>query len=79
MKNTLILIILLFNLPIAFYAQEPVIKQKKFAIGLLPQYAFNNGMRMDFDFRVGKSKTHWLITSPQIYLASNDPALYSYE
>lgn len=34
---------------------------------------------MDFDFRVGKTKTHWLITSPQIYLASNDPVLYSYE
>ncbi|MBK7215040.1 MAG: DUF3575 domain-containing protein [Bacteroidales bacterium] len=79
MKNILPILFLLFILPLSIDAQEPVLKQKKFAIGILPQYAFNNGLRMDFDFRVGKTKTHWLITSPQIYLASNDPVLYSYE
>jgi hypothetical protein len=45
---------------------------------MVPQYAFVNGFRPDFDFRLGKAKNQWLIVSPQIYLSSERNGLFKY-
>ena len=48
------------------------------AIGMVPQYALINGFRIDLDQRLVKNKPQWLIISPQVYLASDEPELWDY-
>jgi len=60
-----------------FAQDEPSLIRNR-AIGMVPQYAITNGLRIDFDHRLTKSKPQWLIMSPQIYLASDEPELWDY-
>lgn len=67
--------VLLFCLPLLLAAQNVTDEeqvQATFGIGVVPQYAISNGMRMDLDFRIN-DKNHWLVIAPQFYLR-NDPS-----
>jgi len=63
----------------AGFAQENPIKPKNHCIGIVPQYAFINGFRTDFDFRLKKNGASWLVAAPQIYLSPRNPNLYDYD
>lgn len=72
MKATYLFCLLI--LPTLLFAQdEPAEKSKSFNIGIVPQYAFINGTRLDFDFRLN-NKGHWLVVAPQFYI-NNDGSL----
>ena len=68
------LITVLFLLPILASAQhncEDFNEQKSFGLGVVPQYAISNGMRIDLDFRLN-NKNQWLVVSPLVFL-NNKP------
>jgi hypothetical protein len=58
--------------------QEIAFKEKTFGIGMVPQYAFSNGTRIDFDVRLSE-KGHWLIVAPQLYISSGASGLWDYD
>jgi len=58
--------------------ENPVSKEKTFAIGLVPQYAITNGTRIDFDIRL-PGKNQWLVVAPQFYLVTNNSNLWNFE
>jgi hypothetical protein len=73
-------IIILFFIFLAFglSGQEIAFKEKTFGIGMVPQYAFSNGTRIDFDVRLSE-KGHWLIVAPQLYISSGASGLWDYD
>ncbi len=67
---------ILFLLPILVSAQhnsEEISEQISFGLGVVPQYAILNGMRIDLDFRLNNNN-HWLVVSPLVFI-SNKPNL----
>ena len=71
--------LLVFILSFSLSAQEFKPLEKNRAIGLVPQYAFLNGLRMDLDFRLRKDSPQWLVVAPQVYMSSEDPALWDFD
>ncbi len=51
-------------------------ENKTFGLGLVPQYAITNGLRVDLDFKLN-DKNHWLVAAPQFYFRQN-PDLWDY-
>ena len=77
MKNwwTVILIVV----PFWLRGQEfSVTEATRFSIGVVPQYAITNGIRMDLDFRLSE-KGQWLVAGPQVYLNSGTSNIWEYE
>ncbi len=69
MKKLYAIFILAISVASQTYSQDP--KQKKYAVSVLPQYAFIGGARIDGDFRI-KETNHYLIVSPKGYSNRND-------
>ncbi|NVO19226.1 MAG: hypothetical protein HXX13_05965 [Bacteroidetes bacterium] len=61
------------------FSQDIPVKQKNHGIGIVPQYAFMNGLRTDLDFRLKKGKPNWLVISPEIFLSPANPTVYNYD
>ena len=49
--------------------------RNSFGLGIVPQYAAVNGMRMDFDIRLS-DRNHWLVLAPQMYLVNENANRY---
>jgi hypothetical protein len=79
MKSTFLVILFSISFISFSFGQDEPIKVKRHAIGLVPQYAFVNGFRPDFDFTMGHNYSSWLIVSPQFYLAPDNPNLFDYK
>ncbi len=47
------------------------------AIAIVPQYAFSNGIRVDYEKRL-KNSDHWLVFAPQFYLDAVNTRYYYY-
>jgi hypothetical protein len=77
-KNSLILIVFCI-VPGLLSAQESMKPNRKHGIGMVPQYAFINGFRLDFDIRTSKAKPQWLIVAPQVFMSSENPVLWNYD
>lgn len=60
------------------FAQTELDKPNNFAITLHPFYAAVNGMRLDFDYRMGNSNS-FIVLAPQLYLKSGSEDEYDYE
>jgi hypothetical protein len=76
----MIRLIILFFLFLAFglSGQDIAIKEKTFGVGMVPQYAFSNGARIDFDIRLSE-KGHWLVLAPQLYISNGNSGLWDYD
>lgn len=64
--------------PVMLSAQSSDNKENNrnsFGLGIVPQYAAVNGMRMDFDIRLNDSN-HWLVLAPQMYLVNENANRY---
>jgi len=77
-RNCFILLLLLL-MPGLLPAQSAMPPSRKHGIGMVPQYAFVNGFRLDLDFRTSRNKPQWLIVAPQVFMSSEDPALWDYD
>jgi len=72
-------IVILIAVPFCLTGQEYNMPEAKgFSIGVVPQYAITNGIRMDFDFRLSK-KGQWLVAGPQLYLSSGNSNIWNYD
>ena len=73
------ILFLLILAPVCLFGQDEAVEQvKKFGVGIVPQYAISNGIRVDLDFRL-KKKGQWLIVSPQVYLNTGNSNVWNYK
>lgn len=79
MRSLFLLILLTGIIPCTLLAQHSSTKPMNHSIGILPQYAFINGFRTEFDFRLKKEGPNWLVVSPQVFMSRQDPLLYNYD
>ena len=77
-KSILVIIILATFIPSILQAQDETEERKTFGVGIVPQYAFTNGARFDFDFRL-KKKGQWLVVAPQVYINPGNSDMWDYE
>jgi len=78
MNRFFTIILLLFPFLLAGQTEVAVPKEKKFGIGLVPQYAITSGTRIDFDIRL-PGKNQWLVVAPQLYLVTENSNLWNFE
>ncbi len=73
------IIYFLLFLPFYMVAQDTEIPEpvKKISVGMVPQYAITNGIRIDVDLRLNESR-HWLVFAPQLYLRMSESTNYDY-
>ncbi len=71
------LILLLLPFLLAGQDEIPVPKEKRFGIGLVPQYAITSGTRIDFDIRL-PGRNQWLVVAPQLYLVTENSNLWNF-
>ncbi|SHE74220.1 hypothetical protein SAMN05444274_102256 [Mariniphaga anaerophila] len=77
MKNILVLFLFFPLLISAQNITEEKTKQLTFGVGVVPQYAILNGMRIDFDYKLN-DKNQWLVVAPQVYLSSDPNFTWDY-
>lgn len=79
MKIKVQFFVLMLLAPVFLLGQEGETKAAKtFGIGVVPQYAFSGGSRIDLDFRL-KKPGHWLVVAPQFYMNSNSSLNWDFE
>jgi hypothetical protein len=71
-------LLILFAPAWLFGQDETLTKVKTFNVGVVPQYAFSHGMRIDLDFRLHKPG-QWMVVSPQFYLIAQNPDNSNYK
>ncbi|NOY95380.1 MAG: hypothetical protein GXO81_03175 [Chlorobi bacterium] len=74
------ILILMILAPMFLFGQDEIAEKevKTFGVGTVPQYAFSNGARIDFDFRL-KRKGQWLVVAPQVYLNNGNSNLWNFD
>lgn len=78
MKALLLIFLITLTSAPALLAQHASTRPMNHSIGMVPQYAFINGFRTDFDFRLKKDGPNWLVVAPQVFMSRENPALYDY-
>jgi hypothetical protein len=73
-----LIILFFFFLALGLSGQEMAMKEKTFGISMVPQYAFSNGTRIDFDVRLSE-KGHWLVVGPQLYISNGTSGIWNYD
>ena len=56
---------------------EEAPEHQTFGIGVVPQYAISNGMRIDLDFRLN-DKNHWLVVAPLVFISNESNLDWDY-
>jgi hypothetical protein len=74
-------ILLLFHISFSVAAQEPeTASENKFPtrmISFVPQYAFMNGLRLDYDFQL--TKNNWIQLAPTFYIGKESMDINNFE
>lgn len=67
-------LILFLLFPLVSFSQETPETAElpaRYGVGIVPQYAIVNGIRVDFDFRLN-GRGQWLVLAPQAYISSSN-------
>jgi hypothetical protein len=78
--NLKIVSILFFCFPLLLAAQnlpDEAPEPATFGIGVVPQYAISNGMRIDLDFRLN-DKNQWLVVAPIVFISNESNLDWDY-
>ncbi len=70
MKTVAFAFIILVSFSNLFAQEEPSFKREEI-ISIVPQYVFQSGIRVDYEFTLKNNRNSWLQLSPELYINTN--------
>ncbi|MDP2888375.1 MAG: hypothetical protein Q8P34_05320, partial [Bacteroidota bacterium] len=67
----IILIILVLLISTIVFAQDEKPFQREKILSIVPQYVFQNGFRVDYEFTLLNNRKSWLQFSPELFISTD--------
>ena len=78
MKLLTIILLSIVTSTMVFAQDEPTFKREKI-ISIVPQYVFQDGFRVDYEFTIQNNRKSWIQFSPEIFINTDGNELYSHD